>query len=55
MLACLKIYNRRHTHKNYKETVDEKNNFGIPINLSADVLFWPGLNLTSIKHAIIFF
>jgi hypothetical protein len=40
MLVCPKIYNhRRVAHKNYKETVDEKINFGIPINFLADLLF----------------
>ena len=40
MLVCPKIYNhRRLAHKNFKETVDEKNNFGIPIYFLADLLF----------------
>lgn len=40
MLVCPKIYNHwRLAHKNYKESVDEKNNFGILINFLADLLF----------------
>ena len=39
MLVCPKIYtHRRLAHKNYKETLDEKNNFGIPVNFFTDLL-----------------